>query len=245
MRAKLEGWSLPPARRTHSKQVPVPSLFCAAALLCFTLSTELCWLTDLLTSTHSCFHFFSHCVCLSLSLPLPFFSLPPSLPHPYPPPLTHTHSHTVHSMHAHYRVTFNSFCRSENSLVSLLISIVWVYRFTGVESERHVFYAPRWQMSCFSSWSGLSLLLWAVLGASTPLIASDRLSQRLQLFSFLWFLCIWCVSLRWDKKKTKCVANCDDSVAVKSVWLLCNCCYFFLPWSGDWNVAVFWGITNS
>ena len=104
-------------------------------------------------------------------------------------------------MHAHYRVTFNSFCRSENSLVSLLISIVWVYRFTGVESERHVFYAPRWQMSCFSSWSGLSLLLWAVLGASTPLIASDRLSQRLQLFSFLWFLCIWCVSPCWDKKK--------------------------------------------
>jgi hypothetical protein len=47
----------------------------------------------------------------------------------------------------------------------------------------------------FEAEVGLSLLLWAVQGASTPLIASDRLSQRLQLFlcsDFMYLMCCIC-----------------------------------------------------
>lgn len=66
-----------------------------------------------------------------------------------------------------------------------------------------------------------------LLGASTPLIASDRLSQRLQLFSFLWF-CVFDV-LFLAEIKPKYVKICDDSETVKTVCFATFLC-FTLKW---------------
>lgn len=166
------------AHPTTGRQVPAPSS--SVELPC---SISLCQLSfaDWLICWPALTHAFTFSQSLSLSL-LP--SLPASLflclTHSRSLSLSHSRTHTRSelSMHTHYRVTFNSVCWSENSLVSLLIYIVWVYR-------------CRVRETCFMLWGGkCHVLKWVVftaLGCTRCFCTSDRLSQRLRLFSFLSF----------------------------------------------------------
>lgn len=155
-------------------------LFCGAALLCFNSALLTDWFADQHSLMLSLFH------TLTLSLP-PSLSLS----------LCHTHMHTVHQavltcMRTDYWGTFISGCWSENSLVSVLIYIVWVYRFTGVELERHILCSEVANVMFLK----LKWVVFTALGCTRCLYTSDRLSQRLQLFSLLWF-CVFdvCYSL--------------------------------------------------
>ena len=186
------------------------------------------WFADQHSLMLSLLHTHTHTLSLSL-LPPPSPSLSLSLTHTL---LLYTRQY----LHAHYWVTFNSVCWSENSFVSLLIYIVWVYRFTGVELERHVLCSEVANVMFFK----LKWVVFTALGCTRCFYTSDRLwstFSKVTAFLFSVILCIWCVIPRWDKTQ-----NMWQTVMILKQLKLVDCgatLFLFSPWSGYWKFAAF------
>lgn len=203
MHGELEGWSH--HRTAANRYLRLAFLWSCPALILLSFADWLiCWpaLTHAFTFSHSPSLSPSHLLSLSLSH-------------------SHTHMHTVHQaaltcMRTDYWGTFISGCWSENSSVSVLIYIVWVYRFTGVELERHVLCSEVANVMFLK----LKWVVFTALGCTRCLYTSDRLSQRLQLFSLLWF-CVFDV-LFLAEIKPKICGKLWWLWSSKSVWVLYN-----------------------
>lgn len=106
-------------------------------------------------------------------------------------------------------------------MARFLLHNVWVCRFTGVELERHIFCSEVANVMFLK----LKWVVFTALGCTRCFYTSDRLWStftKVTASLFTVILCIWCVTPCWVKKKAQYVANCDNSQAYKSVWLLCN-----------------------